>query len=111
METKYDVLIPGQPAETRTADLPAEPTWDQIKAVIQPIIGEKQNAEHVTILLDGKRSDMFVDEDGHAFRLPHNPAATEHYRRNWLTQHPEQDPETLPFIVGPAIVFHRRIWF
>jgi hypothetical protein len=54
---------------------------------------------------------MFVDEDGHGRERPRNEAATTIYRANWLRQHPGVDPETLPWIAGPAVLFDRRVWF
>ena len=69
--------------------------------------------EHVTVLHDGKRADMFVDEMGHV-RMdgpkPRNDVATGLYRANWMAQHRGQDPEDLPFIAGNAVLFDRIVW-
>ena len=43
--------------------------------------------------------------------LPRNEKATAIYRNNWLTQHPNTDPEMMAFIVGPAVVFSDRVWY
>ena len=40
-----------------------------------------------------------------------NEAATAIYRNNVLSQVPGKEPETLPCIVGPAVLFSRRVWF
>ena len=56
-------------------------------------------------------ADMFVDEDGLTKRLPRNKKATAIYRNNWLTQHPNTDPESMACIVGPAVVFSARVWY
>lgn len=66
--------------------------------------------EHVAVLHDGKRADMFVDEESACKGLPRNEAATSVYRCNTLTQRPETDPETLPAIYGPAVLFDVRVW-
>lgn len=56
--------------------------------------------------------DMFIDEDGHSRDRPRrNEKATAIYRANWLRQHPSTDPETLPWIAGPAVLFDKRVWF
>jgi hypothetical protein len=55
--------------------------------------------------------DMFVDEDSHGRERPRNEAATTIYRANALRQFPGTDPESLPWIAGPAVLFDRRVWF
>jgi hypothetical protein len=62
--------------------------------------------EHVAVLHGGERRDMFVGEtsaiNGRHIR---NIRATEIYRNNTLTQSPGVDPESLPTISGPALLF------
>tara|TARA_R110000868_G_scaffold409899_1_gene696433 strand:- start:32896 stop:33243 length:348 start_codon:yes stop_codon:yes gene_type:complete len=115
METNYTILVPGQPPREATADLPMIPTYGDLKLTIGPVFREVFGGamwEHVTIMLeDGSRSDMFVDEHFVPKRLPLNPEATAHYRRATLTQEPGTNPNGLPAILGPAVVFHRQIWF
>lgn len=114
METKYTILIPGEPARDASVDVPVQPSYGDFKRTIGPILTANIPGEweHVTIMLpDGNRSDMFVDENFLARGLPRNPEATEHYRRATMTREPKTNPEDLPPILGPAIVFHRRIWF
>jgi len=59
--------------------------------------------------------DMFVDENGLMKQLPRNEVATTEYRRACLAGKtvvpPPSDPELLNFIVGPAVLFERRVWF
>lgn len=52
---------------------------------------------------------MFVDEMGALKRLPRNDAATKIYRNSFLSKRPDDDPEKLPLIAGPAVVFLRRV--
>jgi hypothetical protein len=66
--------------------------------------------EHVSVLFEGKPADMFVDENGHAKNLPRNEAATAIYRAYSLRQHPNTDPESLPFIAGTAVLFDAPVW-
>jgi hypothetical protein len=114
--TRFLIMRPDQPHETSEVDWPPEPGYDKLRALLTPLL-DGADLEHVTVLADFcggadyKRADMFVDETSVLKGLPENGAATAIYRRNWMMQHPEQDPETLPAIAGPAILFERRVWF
>lgn len=111
--TIYRVLWPDGRNATDEVQWPEEPTLALIRALVEPLVGG--DLEHVIILKPGTEArpepaDMFVNENGHALGLPRNDAATRLYRAAWLNHHPETDPESLSFIVGPAIVFNRRVW-
>jgi hypothetical protein len=86
--------------------------YDGIKAVVKPLI---DNFEHVTVWHEGKRTDMFVDEDGHGKMLHRNDAATEIYRGATMAGKTGQpipdDQETLPWIAGDAVLFDEQVWF
>lgn len=110
MTIRMTVYLPDGSERVVETDLPPRPTLDQIKKVLEPIFGNNYT-EHVSVLVDGQCTDMFVDEDGLTKRLPRNEKATVIYRNNWLTQRPNTDPELLAFIVGPAVVFSQRIWY
>lgn len=110
MQTYYRIIPPSGEAETREAFLAKEPGYAALKALLDPIFGGAY-FEHVNVLHDGQHLDMFVDEDGHNKRLPRNETATAIYRAAWLDRHPGEDPESLSFIVGPAVLFLRRVWF
>jgi hypothetical protein len=100
MDPVMHIYRVGQPVET-------QPTAAKVESYSQfvPIIGGGcEHAEHVAVLFNGKRAHMFVDEMGHHEGLPRNDAATAIYRANWLAQHPDCDPETLPWIAGDAVV-------
>jgi hypothetical protein len=113
--TCYKIVRPDGSHEAGDVTWPAQPSYDRLKFFVEPIV--QGNLEHVTVLDDFAggtnyvRSDMFVNEDGHLLHLPRNVIATRIYRRNWLLRHPGTDPESIPFIVGPAILFDRRVWF
>lgn len=115
MKTPYAIYRPGHASpEQHEIDWPESPGYDRLKTLIEPLI-DGEPLEHVTVLHDGKRRDMFVSELGQlqmATRgpLPRNDAATVIYRNNWITQHPKADPETLPWIAGTAILFERIVW-
>jgi hypothetical protein len=115
VKTQYTVIPVQGPATEHEVDWPAEPGYRVIKGVVEPLLGEGEPLEHVSVLWAGKRADMFVSEYGHMqlttrAPLPRNEAATAIYRANWLRQHPDCDPETLPWIAGTAVLFHRIIW-
>jgi len=116
LPTKLLIMRPDQPHETREVELPRDPGYDRLRALLDPLL-DGGNLEHVSVLADFagglnfKPADMFVDDDGHSKGLPRNETATVIYRRNWLLRHPDVDPESIPFIVGPAVLFHRRVWF
>lgn len=117
MKTTYHVYRPGvAEPETFDVDWPDDPGYDKLKALIEPLLGERENLEHVTVLHNDARADMFVSDEGKMAQtwrdpLPRNDAATAIYRRNWMTQHPGGDPEKLPMIVGVAVLFDRIVWY
>lgn len=109
--TGYRVIAPGDGAVKEvTIDWPSEPGFDVINKLVKPLIGGG-NIEHVSVLHDGKRRDMFVDDEGQLKGLPRNDRATAIYRTNWLTRNPGTDPESMPCIAGTAVLFTRRVWF
>jgi len=116
IETKFRIYMPGdKPLLTSAVQWPREPGYNAIKSLIEPILAGEP-LMHVSVLHDGKRRDMFVSEIGRMELttrgpLPRNDRATAIYRAKWLTRHPEVDPESLPFIAGPAVLFERVVWF
>lgn len=115
MKTSYTIIRVGTEPEQVETELPDYPGYDKIKRIIGPLIGFEP-LEHVAVLHDGERTDMFVSELGSLALttrppLPRNEAATAIYRNNWLTRNPGTDPESMPAIYGTAILFDRRVWF
>lgn len=116
MLTKYDVYRVGQSTPERgEVDWPRSPGYKTIAALVEPILGEGEPLEHVAVLVGEARRDMFVSELGHVALttrgpLPINFKATEIYRHNWMTQHPDDNPDSLPTIAGTAVLFHRIVW-
>lgn len=115
MKTSYIVFRSDASVGAGECDLPEEPGLDQINAVVRPLIRtlltKHDHIEHVLVKVDGEYTDMFVDDEGQSKQLPRNERATTVYRNNWLTQHPQDDPESLPYIYGDAVLFSRRIWW
>lgn len=114
IKTRIFIMRPGS-TKHGEVELPREPGYDQLRAALAPYFDGR--FEHVTVLADFDggtaytRADMFVDEDGQSKGLQRNDAATVIYRRNALLQKPKLNPESLPDIVGPAVLFDRRVWF
>ena len=104
MNTVYHVYEPGKLKPIVGAvDWPKKPTYDDIKALTRQHIDGW--LEHVTVLFEGKRCDMLVDEEGLLKHLPLNEAATRIY---WTMSGATSGSP----IVGTAILFpERRIWF
>ncbi len=116
MMTAYTIFRADQEPEQAEADLPAQPGYAALAALIEPIL-DGAPLEHVAVLYEGERRDMFVDELGAVALttrgpLPRNEAATTIYRNRWLSQHPGADPESIPAIYGTAVLFTgRQVWF
>ena len=115
MDTTYHVIRADGSKTTSTTTLPQEPTFEQIKAIVSPAL-DGEPLERVRVLVDDRYTDMFVSELGHRELttrppLPINADATRIYRANWLKQHPDDDPDSLPAIAGTALLFDSRVWF
>jgi len=55
--------------------------------------------------------DAFVHEEGHIIGLPVNRAATAIYHNNVRVHAPkEYEPRTMPWIVGPMVLFEKKVW-
>lgn len=110
IQTRLTILQPDGKTEERTADLPAHPGVDMLRSLLTPLF-DGVVMEHVSVIHDGCRADMFVDGDAIDRGLPRNEAATAIYRYYSLSRTPARDAESLPAIYGTAILFHRRVWF
>lgn len=120
MKTRICIMRPDQPHESREIDLPREPGYDALDKLLRPLL-DNNHLERVAVLsdFDGgnnfQPTDMFVDEMGANKGLPRNEAATLIYRRATMLGRtgvrPPADPDDLPAIYGPAILFDRRVWF
>ena len=108
MKTDLLILRADGTRETRSIEMAGDPGLAELRDVLEPILGGRH--EHVAVLHEGRRADMFVHEDGHGLRRPRNEAATATYRASWMGRHPATDPETLPWIAGDAVVFSRIVW-
>lgn len=95
--------------ETFHVALSGRPSLEELRNLIEPHL-DGQRMEHVAVLYQGKRCSMFVGDNSAATRI-RNVEATAIYRNNWLTQHPGTDPESLPAVSGPAVLFDRNVWF
>lgn len=87
---------------------------ERIAVALMRMIGRNfdEPFERVRVLYEGEYRDMFVGEtsavNGRHIR---NIRATEIYRNNTLLNVPNTDPESLPAISGPAIIFpDHQVW-
>lgn len=108
MKTSILILRAGSAHEAREIDMAGDPGLAELRDVLEPILGGRP--EHVAVLHEGRRADMFVHEDGHGEGLPRNDAATAIYRASWMQRHPETNPNALPWIAGDAVIFDRTVW-
>lgn len=108
MKTSLLILQSDGARDERIVDMKGDPGLAELRDVLEPILTGRP--EHVTVLHEGRRADMFVHEDGHGKGLSRNEAATSIYRAAWLRDHPADAPETLPWIAGPAVIFDRIVW-
>lgn len=110
MQTKLYIYRPGATGpEAKEVNLPPDGGYGELKEILTPLL-DGGRLEHVSVLFNGKAADMFVDDIGVLKGLPRNDAATEIYRTNSMKWNPDQDPESLPAIHGPAVVFDKPVW-
>jgi len=113
----YSVIYPDGHTIRGEANLPTTPGpgLALLKRVVLPYLGEGEPMEHVSVLYNGGRADMFVAEMGHMALttrppMPPNPVATSIYRAAWMAHHPGDNPSDLPEIAGPAVLFDKIVW-
>jgi hypothetical protein len=112
MLTKFTIFYPHAEPAQREVELPAEPTYQQLRALLVPLLGGAL-PERVNVWLRDERrdSDMFVDEIGAKKKLPVNEAATMIYWANTMEHQAKQPDASWPKVHGNAVLFLRRVWF
>lgn len=123
METKYTIYRVDGTQEDGSVDWPEDPPLSLLRKFIEAIV--EGPLEHVSVIRpDAKTADsvlelqysdirdMFVDEIGHVRRepKPRNETATKIYRAATFRHNPICNPESLAWIAGTAILFHRKVW-
>lgn len=124
MKTEFRILRPNGEIANREADLPAEPTYNDLRWVLDPIFNDQRARAHferVAVLggwgpgpEDYGPTDMFVDDEGHLHGLPYNEEATRVYHRFSIARgeaHVGMIVPGAPTIAGIAVLFQRRVWF
>lgn len=132
MLTKWKLIRPDGVISYFQNDMPKDPGYDMLRSIISPLIergqieqvyvwadyehdGLKQSRQGHQLDWNFKALDMFVNENGFSQKLKRNEIATTIYRRATMegrnSRPPPNDPEKLDFIVGPAVLFSRRVWF
>lgn len=91
--------------EERQEERETAPSMDELREFVGGWV------ELVRILdEEGEYQQMIVNEEGHLVGLAYNGKATEHYRRN-VVENTGADPESLPHIVGNAVVLRGQpVW-
>ena len=136
MITKIVIMRPGAEDQIGSVELPKEPSFLELAAVIRPLL-DGGHLERVRVytaavpwLGESAYRDMFIDEEGHELlwrlaadgvtavrdragkNLPRNERATELYLRNKRLHKPEAPDDPVYFICGTAVLFpERRVWF
>lgn len=103
---KLFILKPGQPREVRELGKIAF-GYDNIKKIVEPLLGG-QGLEHVSVLFEQRRADMFVGENSANNGSPVNPDATTIYQAYAVSR--GEKPADLPSIYGPAVIFEKLVW-
>jgi hypothetical protein len=88
-----------------------KPVYQDLFALVEPHLGGA-SPMHIRVLCPflNAWTDMFIDDMGALKRLPRNEEATRIFRNGYLAKRPGDDPEKLPYIAGPAVVFLRSLW-
>jgi hypothetical protein len=109
--TTYRVFPETGPFADHEILLAKKPVYEDLRRLIEPhLCGARLMHVRVLCPVLGEWTDMFVDDMGALKRLPRNDAATAIYRNGFLSKKPNDDPEKLPYIAGPAVVFLRPVW-
>jgi hypothetical protein len=111
METTFRVISTDGRNTNHTIDLKEFPTLSELRRIVEPYL-HGATMQYVQVL-DPETSrdslDMFVGESAILKRLPVNAEATKLYRAAHMMFHPDDNPDELPAIRGPAVVFARRV--
>jgi hypothetical protein len=109
--TKYRVIPETGTFADHEILMAKKPVYEDLRRLIEPHLSGAR-LMHVRVLCPTLRdwADMFIDDMGALKRLPRNDAATMIYRNGHLSKNPNDDPEKLPYIAGPAVVFLRPVW-
>jgi hypothetical protein len=95
-----------------TMDAPAsEADADrEVRRQLKPLYFKTCTIERVAVIANDERVDMYVCELGAIKRMQCNDVATKLFRDTVLMGTPSKEPEMLPHIAGPVVVFDRVIW-
>jgi hypothetical protein len=109
--TIYRVLPEAGVSADHEILLAKKPVYEDLRRLVEPHLSGAR-LMHVRVLCPelGDWTDMFIDDMGALKRLPRNDTATAIYRNSFLSRNPNDDPEKLPYIAGPAVVFLRPVW-
>jgi hypothetical protein len=114
MKTIMTVILPDGTTTDEELNLPREVPLDTFYKLAEPHGIPRGYVEHVTVFHNKKYTDMFVHEEGRLKGLPYNPKATEIYHANAIAHQGQTKQKLIAqgfFIVGPALLFDRKVWY
>jgi hypothetical protein len=114
MITGYTIIRPDGTEEQHHCDLAEKPFYLEVKNLVEPLLGGEL-LERERVWYQGKATDMFYASLGRNTTvkrgpLPRNEKATAIYLDRWPQLHPLDDPESMRYVAGNAVIFHRPIW-
>lgn len=104
IKTKYWVYRVGQPVTEGDVEFER---FAELKPLINGLV--EGRLEHVAVLFEGRRADMFVEEYS-ASSNPPNLEATKIYHASSLSRDPGADVSSWPMIHGTAVLFEKIVW-
>lgn len=108
---KLKIIYPsGEIVERKSALQAGDNPYEAIKVELYEFF-QDANFEHVTVMVDGERRDMFVDEMDHPKDLAFNLEATLIYHTISNGGIKPEFPLPAPPIVGLAVLYSERMWF
>lgn len=105
----YSIIFTDGHVVRRVVNWPAAPSADQLRKVVGGYLNGR-GVEHMTVIHEGRRKDLFTSIPSPLDPQPINAAATEIYASAWLERHPSADPDDVPPLRGIAVLFHRKVW-
>jgi hypothetical protein len=110
IRTRYRVFTVSGLSVDHEVLMERNPIHEELFDLVEPHLGGA-SPMHIRVLCPYTNvwTDMFIDNMAALKRLPRNEEATKIFRNGYLAKRPNDDPEKLPYIAGPAVVFLRPI--
>lgn len=115
MKYAYRVLEPGEPSRIDVIEIaPPSEIRDAARNLASAILADLPMVR-VQAEVEGTIRDMFVaDLSLLRIKSPHMPGfnhlATMFYRKAWKRANPAHEHDSMPVILGTAVLFEQRVW-